>query len=161
MGYNFAEAFEPEKPYEELFQTELESLQGKFKIFIDALTIGLIGEDPDVVFLVQSQFHREFYLMHYEKIEKQLNFLQEKSEELIESPDANKPDVLAQREDYARQINILWDIQTNLQEELAKAEQDRLTGDLIAPEKHARAQVFIKEISKTTSHLLYPPTDLK
>lgn len=110
MGYNFAEGFhsEEESFEEKVPNPEFLLLENRLENFLTNLQTKFETEDSEVIFLMRTKIHREFYMTQYRLINGKIDQLQDKSEELIESPNANEPEVRAQRLEYANQINLIF-----------------------------------------------------
>lgn len=164
--YNYKSAFEQEAQVaieqENSNKNELiRDSEIRLANFIKNIREQFNAEDPEVLFLIQSQIEQEFYNEQYKQIDDVLNSLFEKSEALIESPEANTSVVLEQRSNIKDNINFLFEIQELLKKGLERAEINRIKGLTISREKHNHADKIIADIRKEIDMLFAePPNDL-
>lgn len=142
MGYNYFEAFqnEPTPPEAELQVSEYPLIAEKALVFFQKLENQLLNEEFGVRQFITLKVAEVFYTKQLQNVNDHLDFLLEKGEELIESKDANTPEVLAQRKALAEKVNTFFDVKDTYIEKLDKVKSDLVTASFLTKEQENRVR---------------------
>jgi hypothetical protein len=85
-----------------------------------------------------------------------LSELMDKSDELIESPNSNSPEIMAQRKKVKEEIDIVMKMQDELRPHLAGIDYMSEIISMSTPEKISQAKKFIEETQKESDFMFNP-----
>jgi len=139
------DAFEPIKSTI-TSEVEAQLVIANLKAAVEKMKKALSEEDEQtralVVAIVSTQQLRDTN----RTIDDRINALMAESEQLIESPDANTPEVLAQRQELKEETNKLLDTQMQMKPHFMEMEAAEIVIQTARPEARDRAEKVVEEL---------------
>lgn len=168
MGYNYAGAFEGEPNIPEPNTSEEVELQvseyplvaERALAFFKKLESQLQNEVFEVRQFITLKVAEVFYTKQLKNVSDHLDYLLEQGEELIESKDANTPEVLAQRKALAEKVNTFFDVKDTYVEKLDKVKSDLVTASFLTKEQENRVRELSGPALDGINQVLSLPEDL-
>lgn len=120
----------------------------------------LINKDQEVIQLVQLMFDKSFTLQAQNYLDEQISDLQNNFEELIDSPQANTPEVLLQIEKLKELIKEILDKHEQNDGKLKFTLMQLGALKDVEKSKQEEAEQLVEKIHKQIDTIMYPPFHL-
>lgn len=145
----FNEPFEQPSNPEENFHKEIERIIALAQKNIDLYNIissKLEEQDPETIDLIRALLKEKVFKKIHKDLETKLDELTEKSEELIESPNSEDPDVKEKRKKIADQINEMLEKQEEFKPLINEIMESKFVIDSSSKEEIKKAEGIIAEL---------------
>jgi oligoendopeptidase F len=128
----------------------------RFQAFIKNISNKVADLDSETMNLIKAIMTKDVLQRTNRQLGDKLSELMDKSDELIESPNSNSPEIMAQRKKVKEEIDIVMKMQDELRPHLAGIDYMSEIISMSTPEKISQAKKFIEETQKESDFMFNP-----
>ncbi len=168
MGYNYAEAFQENELNPEIESADGDSIEqeednGEHALHM--LRVKQIQEkikniiqdvDSETAQIIKTTVNYKFTSQNKQLLDEEMEKISEEADQLINSADAQTPEVLKKRKVLANKMNDLIIIDETISERLKKLHQEYISNKFISEDKHTQARTLIASVLEDIKRLKNP-----
>ncbi len=141
-------------------ETDALLIEGRIRETIKRMNARLENCDPELVPIVQAMINLKQLNSLSRELNERLNELSAQSEALIESPNANDPEVKAERKELADRINVILSAQLEFDKNYVDIASAEALIRSLPPQQLAKAEEITASILSETEFIANPVTGL-